>query len=188
MYAGHRHQGGAGSHTAWLSKADWIPKLVSLQKGNERKQKLCISQALQDYLLPFHSLPNLTVTKSQAQIEWYDLLIQSAVLLKISRSFFFFPVVRLTKLSFDFPCKSNLNLLKKEELWGGRVLSYWFLHISSKGMLYISAIEDITVSPWYILIGLQQYPGRCLLNMLAVQWEQSKWTCLDCDWFSSLRH
>lgn len=45
----------------WLSKADWNPKLVSLQKENERKQNLCISQALQDYLLSFHSLPNLTV-------------------------------------------------------------------------------------------------------------------------------
>lgn len=44
------------------------------------------------------------------------------------------------------------------------------------------------VSPRCILIGLLQYPGRCLLNMLAVQWEESKWTCSDWDWFGSPRH
>lgn len=52
-----------------------------------------------------------TVTKSLAQIEWYDLLIHSAVVLGISRTPFFLPAVRLeTKLSSDFLHEPNVDL------------------------------------------------------------------------------
>lgn len=91
------------------------------------------------------------------------------------------------KLSFDFLRKPNFTL-KKDKLREGRVLSYWFLHIFLRGMFCSCTDENIMVSPWCIWLDYLRYPGRCLLNMLAVQREESKWTCSDWDWFGSLRH
>lgn len=136
-----------------------------------------------DYLLPFPSLSSLT--KSQIQMQWCDLLIH---LRWAGAIFLFFSAVRLKpKLSFDFLRKPNFTL-KKDKLREGRVLSYWFLHIFLRGMFCSCTDENIMVSPWCIWLDYLRYPGRCLLNMLAVQREESKWTCSDWDWFGSLRH
>lgn len=150
----------------WLSKADWIPKPISLQKGNRGKQKM--STRSLSFAFSFSSQFNC-VTQTQTQIEWCDLLIH----LKTSRRIFFPPrsaVRAKTKLSFDFLSKPNC-LFKQDELGEGRVLSYWFLHISLKGMLCSCTNAHIMVSPRCILIGLLPYPGR---RACSIRWQCSE--------------
>lgn len=92
--------------------------------------------------------------------------------LNINRSF-----ESKTKLSFDFLCKPNF-ILKTDSL------TYRFLRIFLKGMFCSSTEANTMVSPRCIWLDYQ-HPGRCLLNMLAVKWQESKWPYSDWDWFGS---
>lgn len=97
----------------WLSKDDWIPKPISLQKANEGRQKIMHLPGAATVSSAFSfSFQFNCVTKSQVQIEWYDLLIHSSVVLNTSRSIFFQAVTLKTKLLLDFLHKLNLNFLK----------------------------------------------------------------------------
>lgn len=74
----------------WLSKDDWIPKPISLQKANEGRQKIMHLPGAATVSSAFSfSFQFNYVIKSQVQIEWYDLLIHSSVVLSTSRSIFF---------------------------------------------------------------------------------------------------
>lgn len=119
------------------------------------------------------------VTKSWALIEWYDFLIHFAVVLGTRAGF------QLQNIHFiSFPNRiSTFKNKHSVRTW----LSYWFGHVSSKGVLCIWTNKHIMVSPWCIWIGLLQYPQRWLLNMLIVELEETKCSSLGLI-FRGLRH
>lgn len=50
VYAGHRHQGELDHIQLWLSKADWIPKPISLQKEWEKAKKYASARLSSPFL------------------------------------------------------------------------------------------------------------------------------------------